>query len=143
MKSIALLVNLLIAVCAFSNDAIVGVWENPAGKAYIEIFKVKDRYFGKVIYMKQPTYDNGLPKVDKNNPDKNLQNAPLVGLIVLRDLQYDKEENTWSKGKIYNPDDGRAYNCQVKLKDNNTLSVRGFVGCLFLGKTVTMRRARV
>jgi len=137
-----LLSCLIIALHVAANDTIIGIWENSTGKAHIEIYKMNNKYYGKIVRLLQPTYANGSPKVDKNNPDKSLQAQPIIGLIVLKDLVYNSDDDLWNNGNIYNPNDGRCYKCFIKLKDSNTLDVRGYIGCALLGKTESMHRVR-
>jgi uncharacterized protein (DUF2147 family) len=144
MKSLLLL--LLIIFCVFTvsaagnPDAILGIWSNGTNKGHIQIYKQNGKYFGKIIWLLKPNDQNNLPKVDKNNPDKNLKSKPLLGLVMLRNFKYQDEE--WVDGKIYNPDDGKEYKAYMKLKDNQTLSVRGYIGFSFIGKTETFHRVR-
>lgn len=124
------------------GDEILGVWQNGSGKGHIMIYKNAGRYFGKIIWLKQPFEENGQPKVDKKNPDKELCTKPLIGRVMLRDFTFDNKDFEWENGKVYNPKDGKEYQCVMKLKDNNTLDVRGFLGFSFLGKTDTWQRVR-
>ena len=48
----------------------------------------------------------------------------------------------WSGGRIYNPEDGKTYKCKLTLKDDNTLTVRGYVGLTIFGKTQYWTRVR-
>ena len=57
---------------------------------------------------------------------------------MLKNFAY--EDGEWSGGNIYNPSDGKEYKAYMKLKDKNTLSVRGYVGISLLGKTDTWTR---
>lgn len=50
--------------------------------------------------------------------------------------------NVWGDGKIYNPEDGKEYNCKMTLKDPNTLEVRGYVGISLFGKNQTWTRIK-
>jgi uncharacterized protein (DUF2147 family) len=50
--------------------------------------------------------------------------------------------NVWSDGKIYNPEDGKEYNCKMTLEGPNTLLVRGYVGISLFGKTQTWTRVK-
>jgi uncharacterized protein (DUF2147 family) len=137
-----LLLSLFVSAVVFANDSIVGLWENSNGKTHFEVYKVKDKYFARIVQLKEPIDENGLPKVDKKNPDINQQTRPIVGLVVVRNLVYSQDDNEWKDGNIYNPEDGRIYKCMIKLKDNNTMDVRGYIGFTCLGKTTTMRRIK-
>ena len=74
----------------------------------------------------------GQPKVDLNNPDLDQQGRPIVGLNLLRDLFY-IGDNKWRKGKIYDPESGKDYDCNIKFKGDGTLSVRGYIGHVLFG----------
>jgi uncharacterized protein (DUF2147 family) len=125
---------------AGSADAIVGIWANSSNKAHINIYRQNGRYFGKIIWLKAPTDDKGMAKVDKNNPVKDFRTKPLLGLLILRDFKYDDEE--WKDGKIYNPEDGKEYKAFIKVKDARTLFVRGYIGFSFIGKTEIFHRIK-
>ena len=46
----------------------------------------------------------------------------------------------WSGGTIYDPEEGKTYKCVMKLADENTLNVRGYIGVPAFGRTVTWLR---
>jgi uncharacterized protein (DUF2147 family) len=144
MKNVLLLGLLaglsLIAIAAFTPDDIVGVWKDGKGKGHVQIYKQNGKYYGRIVWLQKPKDESGKPKVDKNNPNTSLRNKPLLGLTMLKNFQYDDGE--WSGGQIYNPSDGKEYKAYMKLKDKNTLSVRGYVGISLLGKTDTWIRVK-
>jgi uncharacterized protein (DUF2147 family) len=125
---------------SINPDDIVGVWKDGQGKGQVQIYKHNGKYYGKIIWLKNPKDVNGKPKVDRKNPDMTLRNKPVMGLVMLKDFKYDDEE--WSGGRIYNPSDGKEYKAYMKLKDRNTLAVRGYIGISLLGKTDTWIRVR-
>ena len=132
---------LVSSLFAASNpDDIIGVWKDGQGKGQVQIFKQNGKYYGKIIWLKKPQDLNDHPKVDKNNPNPSLRNKPVLGLLMLKDFKYNDDE--WSDGRIYNPSDGKEYKAYMKLKDKNTLSVRGYIGISLLGKTDTWIRVR-
>lgn len=120
-------------------DAVLGIWLTGSGKAHIQIYKDKNRYYGKIVWLREPLNEQGKPKVDKNNPDKAKKTQPLLGLQNLRDFVYDGD-NTWVDGRIYDPEKGKDYSCKMELVDANTLEVRGFIGISLLGRTDTWKR---
>ena len=142
MKNLLFFSLIIITLQSFSQkpDEILGVWVNGSGKGHIQIYKQDNKYFGKIIWLKQPHDETGKPKIDKKNPDKDLQSRPLMGMVMLRDFKYEGEE--WTGGKIYNPNDGKEYKCFMQLKDSNTLSIRGYIGFSFIGKTESFQRVR-
>jgi hypothetical protein len=65
------------------GDKLIGVWEPGHGKAKVKITKVGNKYYGKIVWLKFPTYDDGSKKVDKNNPDSKMHSTPLLGYKIL------------------------------------------------------------
>ena len=48
--------------------------------------------------------------------------------------------NTWAKGTIYDPEDGKTYKCKMTLTDPKTLGVRGYIGISLIGRTTVWTR---
>jgi uncharacterized protein (DUF2147 family) len=121
------------------GDKLLGVWEPSHGKAKVKITKVGNKYFGKIVWLKFPTYDDGTKKVDKNNPDPKMHETPLLGYKILKDFEY-AGKKTWENGTIYDPENGSTYNCVIKLTNENTIEVRGYIGVSAIGRTDTWKR---
>ncbi|HCL06927.1 MAG TPA: DUF2147 domain-containing protein [Chitinophagaceae bacterium] len=133
----------LCVATAFCNDkenpdAIIGTWLNATGKGHIQIYKQGNKYFGKLVWLKEPNDEQGNPKVDSKNPNASLKTKPLIGATILRDFVFDDDE--WNSGRIYDPQNGKDYKCFLRLKDSKTLLVRGYVGVSLLGRTETWTR---
>jgi uncharacterized protein (DUF2147 family) len=148
MKKVLLLLFMLTSVnsglllAQSETDAILGVWESGSGKARVKIDKVSDKFFGKIVWLKEPNSEEGKPKVDKNNPEEKLRTTPLLGYRMLKDFSY-KEEKTWEDGTIYDPENGSTYSCTIKMTDENTLEVRGFIGVSLFGRTDVWKRIQL
>jgi uncharacterized protein (DUF2147 family) len=143
MKKILYLIILTISsleAVAATPDDILGIWLNGSGKGHVHIYKQNGKYFGKIVWLRDTKDPQGFPKVDKNNPKEELRTQPIVGLVVLREFKFDDGE--WVNGKIYNPGDGKEYKSILKLQNNETLSVRGYIGFSFLGKTDVWKRVK-
>jgi uncharacterized protein (DUF2147 family) len=121
-------------------DDIVGIWLTSGNEpAKIQIYKSNDKFYGKIIWLKNPN-DNGVPKVDKNNPDKTKKTNPIIGLSLLSGFKFNGDD-AWKGGNIYDPQNGKTYSCNISLKDNNTLKVRGYIGISLLGRTEVWARS--
>jgi uncharacterized protein (DUF2147 family) len=83
---------------------------------------------------------DGKPKVDRNNPENSKQNQPIIGLVILKNFRFDDDE--WQEGTIYDPESGKTYDCNLTLKDKNTLRVRGYIGISLFGRTEKWTRAK-
>jgi uncharacterized protein (DUF2147 family) len=137
LKLIALLLPIVlshkISLAQVKADDIVGIWLTTGKEpAKIQIYKSGQKYYGKIVWLQNPL-ENGKPKVDENNPDKNKRNQQIIGLVILSDFKFDDEE--WDHGKIYDPENGKTYSCILTLRDRITLKVRGYVGVSLLGRT--------
>jgi uncharacterized protein (DUF2147 family) len=124
-------------------DAIVGFWKTGDGKAIVEVFKQADKYSGKIIWLAEPNDpETKKPKVDKKNEDEKLRTRPIIGMVNLRDFKFIKTK-LWEDGKIYDPKSGEDYSCTIKMTDDNTIEVRGYVGISLFGRTDTWKRQKV
>ncbi len=143
MKKIILFLSLLVfsgrllSQSAHAADAITGIWASNLEKGHVEITLEGDKYQGKIIWLKIPTYPDGTQKIDKNNPDKTKREQPLIGLQVLKGLVFVKDH--WDSGSIYDPETGKTYSCRITLKDNK-LDMRGYIGVSQIGRTQTWTR---
>jgi len=125
---------------AQNKDAILGQWINPTGEAHIEIFKKDAKYFGKIIWLKTPKDEKGNPKTDVKNPDDKLKSRPVLGMEILKDFVF--EDGKWTDGKIYDPKSGKTYSCNMNIKSNGELNMRGYIGISLLGRTEVWKRIK-
>jgi uncharacterized protein (DUF2147 family) len=148
MRTTLLFIALLLLPCSAAlaqappdaGDRLIGVWEPSHGKARVKIEKIGAKYYGKIVWLREPNDPNtGQPKVDKNNPDESLRTVPLRGYRLLKDFTYGGNEE-WSEGTIYDPENGNTYSCVITLKDANTLDIRGYIGVKALGRTDVWKR---
>ena len=141
MKSLLFLsAFFLLSFTPPEGDAILGVWKNSSGKGHIQIYKQDHKFYGKIVWLKDALDTEGNPKVDKKNSDPAKRKASLLGMVMLRDFSYKNGE--WNGGRIYNPSDGKEYKGLMKLKDQKTLTVRGYMGISLLGKSDTWTRIK-
>lgn len=121
------------------GDKILGVWEVGSGKARVKVTKYGEKYAGKMVWLLNPKYDDGTPKMDKNNPDESKRNVPLLGYTMLLGFEY-TGDGKYENGTIYDPESGSTYHCEIKMTDENTLDVRGYIGVQMFGRTDKWKR---
>jgi len=116
---------------------IEGTWYNDDKTSAIEIKKGSDgKYSGKITWLDEPN-ENGKPKVDDDNPDPKLQNRPIMGLTIVKNFKYDSKKKRWVDGRIYDPKNGKTYDCFAWFEDGNynSLYLKGYVaGIKALGR---------
>mgnify|MGYP003945294095 CR=1 FL=1 len=137
-----LLLFIAISLTAFSQnkDAILGHWVNPTGEAHIDIFKKGEKYFGKIIWLKDPKDEKGKVKTDFKNPEPSLTSRPILGLEILKNFSY--HDGKWKDGKIYDPKSGKTYSCTITLKGANLISIRGYIGISLIGRSESWKRVK-
>lgn len=123
MKKIIFSIMLMMmpVAAAFAQD-VIGKWKLEDGTAIVEVYKSGDSFNGKIVWLKNPTEADGTPVKDDNNPDKNLRSREVLGLNMLSDLK--KNGSEYTGGKIYDPGNGKTYNCSMKV-EGDVLKVRG------------------
>ena len=125
---------------AQNKDAILGKWVNSTGEAHLEITKRSEKFFGKLVWIKDPKDEKGVMKTDFKNPNAALRKKPIVGLEILKDFVYD--DGKWTDGNIYDPKSGKLYSCTMTLKSNGDLNMRGYIGVSLLGRTEVWKRVK-
>ena len=147
--SFALLLALAIAPAAVAGpDDVLGKWLNGKKTAHVEIYKAEGKYYGRIVWLKEPVYPAddkkgmaGKTKVDRENPDAAKRSQPIMGLVMLRDFVFAKD-NLWEEGFIYDPENGKTYKCKMTLTSPDVLDVRGFIGFSLIGRTDTWTRVK-
>jgi uncharacterized protein (DUF2147 family) len=126
----------LTPVSAQYSETIIGEWLSADGDGKVEIYKKGDKYYGKLVWLKEPNETDGTPKVDDENPDVNKRSTPLQGLVLLRNFTF--EDGFWNGGTIYDPKNGKTYKCEMWMDGKNTLRIRGYIS--FLHRTESWTR---
>lgn len=119
--TISLIIFLTSVSFAQNNDKIIGKYHLP-NNLDIEIFKNNGKYYGKIIALNG--FEDGQLK-DINNPDKSKHNEYLIGKVIIKDLEYELENNEWVNGRIYSPDKGIQLNLKVIKAEENEIVVIG------------------
>lgn len=143
-------ISFLFTLSLFAEPNIFGRWytyddkEKGLKKSTVEIYEQNGKVYGKVIEL-----FNVLPeKGDNPICDKckgKLKNQQIRGMIILRNLQYNKETKEYSSGIILDPENGKEYDAKIWLDnssknkvDFNTLKVRGYL--MFFFRTQTWKK---
>jgi uncharacterized protein (DUF2147 family) len=113
-------------------ESIVGKWHTADKQGIVQIYQQQGHFFGKLI--------GGDPKrLDAKNPAESLRQRPLLGTVILQRCTFDGT-GSWEDGTIYDPNNGKTYSCTLKLRNANTLELRGYIGFSLLGRTEVWTR---
>lgn len=135
---------LMVACAALAQaDKIVGNYstDHNGVKSKIKIYKLDNgKYRAQVTWVSNLKMEDGSTRLDVRNPDKNKRNVPANQIVLVDGVSYDKSENVWTNGKIYDPTNGKEYKVTISFKDDKTLKIRGYIGVEALGKTVYWKK---
>ena len=130
--------TIILLACLISSfvgaQSIFGKWKtiDPVtgnDESIIEVYKKDGKAYAKVIAI---INEADRDKTCINCKGKN-KNKPILGLDILDGLKENGDE--WSGGKILDPKNGKYYKCYIKLTEENTLKLRGYIGISLLGRT--------
>lgn len=141
----------LLAACAFAISATgawaaskaapeLGVWLDHTAQGAVEIAPCGNRLCGHIVWLKQPNTPEGKPLVDVYNPIPGKRKRPICGLPVVGNLQK-QAGGSWDAGWVYDPKDGKSYDFAVQYEGKDRLTVTGYMGSKFFGKSMTWTRA--
>ena len=119
ITTIILLITLITN--AQQADNIVGNYHLP-NKLDIQIYKYNNKYQGKIIALNG--YEDGQIK-DFKNPDKSKHKDLLLGKIIIKGLEFNKEEKQWINGEMYGPEKGMIFNLKIVEIRENEIEVVG------------------
>ncbi|MEM5566828.1 DUF2147 domain-containing protein [Psychroserpens sp. AS72] len=131
MHKYLIIVALLISQSIISQT-IFGKWktvddETGEKKSIVEIYQENGKVYGKIIEIFDPV-KRDLPCKFCPGEDNN---KPVLGLNIIKDME--KSGDVYKKGTVTNPEDGKVYDCRIKLDDDNPnrLQLRGYVAFFY------------
>lgn len=144
MRRIILLTCLVAwSMQGLAQNEIVGQWYNEEKSSIINVTKnQKGTYSGRITWLEDNTNSDGSsPRRDEYNPEESLQKRLLKELIILTDLEYNREDKQWQNGLIYDPENGKTYECYCEMNEDGTLYFKGYIlGITWLGRSTTWTR---
>ena len=133
-STIFLLVFFASLTFAQKADDLIGKYRLP-NKLDVEIFKDNGKYFGKIVALNG--YEAGQTK-DVKNPEKDKRNTQLIGMLILKDLEYNQKEKEWINGNMYGPEKGMIFNLKVTEMRKGEIEVVG--SKYFFWKTLVWKK---
>lgn len=130
----------LIHGFAYSQQAsaVVGRWYTEEKKGIVEVYPCDNDYCAKIVSMLVKNED-GSVILDSENPDPVLRSRPVEGINILSGLQYEGH-GKYEGGEIYDPESGKTYSCLMRLKNDGSLEIRGYVGFSLIGRSTIWTR---
>ena len=135
-----LVVILLLFTFSAAGQQIVGQWktiddETKKERSIVEIYKVGDRYAGKIIKLQRSLEDDPDPVCEACAPDDARYLQKIIGMKIIQDMTFDRSSNEYVDGTILDPESGSEYQCKLWLSDEGTLKVRGYIAFFYRTQT--------
>jgi len=146
-KTFLIILLLTFSKMLFSQsnpDDITGTWYSAVKHGSVRIYKNGEKYDGRLIDLKPSPGQEGKPLPDIHNPDVARRGRPLIGILLLTDVTYDRKKKRW-KGKLYDYDGagGNTYDSYLTITRNGRLNIKGFRGLSFFGLNPGLTLERV
>lgn len=102
------------------SDDILGTWLTSDGERKISVYKQNEKYFGKIIWVK--------------NSDKKDE----IGKIVMKDLEFSKGE--YDDGSFIMPMEKHSADCAAIFKKGNVLQIIIYHGMKIFGYSIYLSK---
>lgn len=121
-------------------QSVTGTWKTiddktKKEKSYVKLYETKS---GKIQGDVSKILTKGKEDAKCTDCKGDKKDKPIQGMTIIWGME--KIGDEWINGRILDPNSGKEYSCKMKLKDKNTLEVRGFMGVSLLGRTQTWYR---
>ncbi len=136
---LAIILSSLGALAGITEHSVEGVWLSADGTGWIKIELSDNGPIGSIAGSPDESGDRKPSDKDDLNPDPALRDRLLLGLTIMDGFTY-AGDGKWKSGRIYDPNSGKTYKCNLTLVDENTLGLRGYIGFSLLGRTETWTR---
>ena len=135
MRSFAFLFGCAVVVTSvpvLAAEPPIGEWLVKDGYAQVKVENCSGALWGVISWEARP---GGR---DNENPDSALRGRPVLGMPILLDMK-EKTVNDWGTkeqrwvGHVYNSENGKTYDANVKLVKPNVMKLEGCVAGIFCG----------
>ena len=121
---------------AQNGNSVLGKWktiddETGRIKSIVDITEKNGELFGTVVELFRLPEEDQHPICTDCKDDRKDQ--PALGMEIVRNMVQDGDAMEWEDGTICDPKNGKIYDCEMWLDedDSNVLMVRGYIYFLF------------
>ncbi|WP_276088649.1 DUF2147 domain-containing protein [Pedobacter sp. JY14-1] len=132
----------LVAQNLPASQRICGDWENQAKSLRIKIYTEDEEFKAKITWFRDTEGKSLNYWKDKRNPDPKLRNRTILGMSILRDLEYNAKTGTWENGMVYDSKHGKEWNASASMDKKGLLKVRGYWHFKWIGKSMIFHRIK-
>ncbi|MCB0515327.1 MAG: DUF2147 domain-containing protein [Chitinophagales bacterium] len=143
MRIYLLLIAAFFTLGVQAQSSVLGKWktiddETNKPKSIVEVYEENGKVYGKILKLFRGPDEDQDPDCTKCTDDR--KNQRIIGMQIIRDMK--NHGDYWDDGTIVDPKNGKVYSCQLTLKNDNELDVRGYLGFSFIGRSQTWIRVK-
>ncbi|MBS1531544.1 MAG: DUF2147 domain-containing protein [Bacteroidetes bacterium] len=127
---------------ARNADRICGKWMSAEKNLIVDVYRKGDEFRANIIWFRDDISKPMDEWRDSHNPDPALRSRRILGMDILRGLKYDKDDNSWEDGIVYDAKHGKDWDASVYIDDHGLLRVRGYWHFKIFGKTMIFHRVQ-
>ncbi len=136
-KLIILLIFVSVQFSLSAQSDIFGKWktiddETGKAKSIVEIYEKDGKAYGKIVKLFRGQDEEQDPICDLCPGER--KNKKIIGLEIIKGLEYDKGDSEWEDGTILDPKSGKIYDCLI-FKEGEELKVRGYIAFFYRTQT--------
>jgi uncharacterized protein (DUF2147 family) len=117
---------------------VTGLWLSADKRGIIRIYEQDGKFYGRLVWLKEPEDDQGNTILDSKNPDPEKRDRSILGLQMVFGLEYSGGE--WRNGEIYDPESGSTYSARLRLNGSDRMDLRGYIRLPMFGRTESWTR---
>jgi len=146
-KFVIILITVIsISIIKAQNNTPVGYWktineETQEVRSIVKIWKADNgKLKGKIVKIFPGPDDDPNPVCEECEGDR--KNEPILGMEFL--WGFEGENKKWKNGKILDPQNGKIYNCELKVSEQgDKMEVYGYIQLLVkIGRTQIWKRVK-
>ena len=112
---ILLLIGFFIAGSLYSQT-VQGTWktiddETGKPKSIVKLYEEDGKLFGEIVELMREPQEEQNPICDECEDDR--KDKKVLGMQIVRDLEWDEDDNEWDDGTICDPKDGKIYDLSL------------------------------
>jgi uncharacterized protein (DUF2147 family) len=142
MRPFSALLLAFAQLAAASDSSPIGTWrtiddETHKPRALVRVEEHDGALTGRIVQLfREPGEDPAPLCVDCKG---ERHNQPVLGMTILWNFR--QNGDVWSGGEVLDPEEGRIYRANLRLRDNGArLEVHGYIGVSLLGRSQMWER---
>ncbi|GLB53760.1 hypothetical protein NBRC110019_28010 [Neptunitalea chrysea] len=136
LKNMVFVVLAILMVGSTYAQTVIGTWKmvddkNGKERCVVKIYEKNDKVYGRIVELLDPEKQNAIC----SECDDYREGEKVEGMVVIENME--KQGDSYTGGKILNPDSGSLYRCKLWLdkNDTNKLYVRGYLAFFYRTQT--------